>query len=414
MSIIADSLAIGKTRNSELANEECAGRQEQYCHTPEVIQLELTDRCNAACIMCSHYYKGNTQAQDLKDGVLEKLEPLMANCRMMLMNGYGEPFISKKYRQCVDMLKKYGVKAFVTTNLSVFTEEMAHDAEEVFEQISISCHGCNREDYERISRGLSYERFCENLDRLASLRRRPYLSLSVVAMAANIEKAADFVRFAAAHKIPDIRFGRLGINQFIGNEEQDLIHYSQAAAVYFHEAQEVADRCGVNLVYPGNYQRIRPDTDAARKQADMLQHLEFRYTAEHQSLIRKQYLRTLDKNNYTREKIPPFETGIKVWGICDWVGKGLYIDKNGECFPCCESKEVSYGNILADNLEEILNGEKAVSVRTDFYEGRLPYFCINCPFITNQELQMLKVEHKEELYRSPEYRRTGGDFSEES
>ena len=69
---------------------------------------------------------------------------------------------------------------------------------------------------------------------------------------------------------------------------------------------------------------------------------------------------------------------------------------------------------VLDNLEEILNGEKAVSVRTDFYEGRLPYFCINCPFITNQELQMLKVEHKEELYRSPEYRRTGGDFSEES
>lgn len=412
--MVADRLTIRKKQNTVLAEKECAGKQKKYCHTPEVIQIELTDCCNAACIMCSHYYKGNTQAQDLKNGVLEKIEPLLKNCRLMLLNGCGEPFISKKYRQCIDLLQKYEVRAFATTNLSVFTKEMEQDAEAVFDQVNISCHGCNQEDYERISRGLSFARFSENLDRLISLVHRPYISLSVVAMAANIEKAADFIRFAVAHQVSDVRFGRLGINRFIGNEEQDLIHYSQAVSAYFHEAQEVADQCKVHLVYPRNYRETELDADTLRQQIDRLKNLEFRYTKEHQSMIRQRYLESYSSKMYNREKTPPFETNIKVCGICDWVGKGLYIDKNGECFPCCESKEVSYGNILMDDLDTILNGEKAMMIRNVFYEGKLPYFCLNCPFITNRELQMLKVGQKEELYCSLDYRRTGGETGEES
>ena len=107
----ADSQS-SKELNTALSEKECREYRTIFRHTPEVLQIELTDRCNAGCIMCSHYYKKNIGAGDLRDGVLEKIEPLLENCRLMLLNGYGEPFISGKYRQCMDLLKRYDVKAF--------------------------------------------------------------------------------------------------------------------------------------------------------------------------------------------------------------------------------------------------------------------------------------------------------------
>ena len=392
-----------KQQNSEFADYECGQKLQRYEHTPEVLQIELTDRCNGACIMCSHYYKGNNHVCDLKDGVLERIEPLLDNCRMILLNGYGEPFISGKYRQCMNMLRQHGVKAFVTTNLSVFNKDMEVDVEEVFTKVNVSCHGCNKEDYERISLDLSFERFCENLKRLTSLKNCPPISLSVVAMALNIEKASEFIQFAKEYGITDVRFGRLGINSFIGNMEQDLIRYPQVAAEAFRKAEKMANEVGIHIVYPENYRGVEMNPEEVRKQKAELEQIEFKYTKEHQKQVRQKYREELSRQAYVRPTHKAFDTGINVEGICDWVGKGLYIDKDGECYPCCETKEVSYGNILEKSLEKILNGEKAIAVREIFYNGRLPYFCMNCPFVTNQELQMLKVEKKPERYRALDY-----------
>ena len=115
-----DRLRAHKEENSRLADAECAQRRGVYQHYPEVLQIELTDRCNGRCIMCKHYYKGNHGAGDLANGVLAKLEEYLPFCRLVLLNGYGESLISSQYRSCMDLLKKYQVKVFVTSNLSVF------------------------------------------------------------------------------------------------------------------------------------------------------------------------------------------------------------------------------------------------------------------------------------------------------
>lgn len=398
----ADSQS-SKELNTALSEKECREYRTIFRHTPEVLQIELTDRCNAGCIMCSHYYKKNIGAGDLRDGVLEKIEPLLENCRLMLLNGYGEPFISGKYRQCMDLLKRYDVKAFVTTNLSVFTEEMKSDARDVFEQVCVSCHGCTRSDYEKISRGLSFDRFTDNLKRLMSIQNGPAVSLSVVAMAANIGKAEDFIHFARQYGIREVRFGRLGINSYIDNTEQDLIHYRHAASQFFEDARKTAEQCGIRIVYPDNYKDVPVQREILEQEIEALQNLVFAYTNDHQRRLTRQFQTEHSAHQYRKEKIRPFSTEIRSSGICDWVGRGLYIDKNGDCYPCCETSEITYGNVLTDSLDSILNGENAVCIRRSFYEGKLPYFCLNCPFIANQELKMLKVEKKDEVYRAIDY-----------
>lgn len=392
-----------KERNQELADQECAAGLCRYTHYPEVLQIELTDRCNARCIMCKHYYKGNDGASDLASGVLERIEEYLPYCRLVLLNGYGESLISTHYRQCMDLLRKHRVKVFLTSNLSVFTDEMAQDAQDIFEQISVSCHGSNKADYERISQGLDFDRFTRNLEKLTSLPRPPRVALSVVAMAVNIAKAEEMIEFAARFHVPEVRYGRLGINRFLDNGELDLIHYEQAARYYFGKAREKADAFDIRLIYPENYHK--PVTDPARlaQELEQLAALEFRYTAAHRDKMEQRYRASAAVGQYVREPQCPFETQIPCSGVCDWVARGMYIDKAGCCFSCCESREVCYGKIPENTLEEIRNADAAVQTREMFQKGKLPYFCINCPFVINGELEMLQVTPSKELYVSLDY-----------
>ena len=244
---------IIKEENTKLSEKEAGNKEQIYRHYPEVLQIELTDRCNGECIMCSHFYK-------------ESLEPYLKYTKLVLLNGYGEPFVSSKYRRCMNLLKKYEAKAFVTTNLSVFNDDIADDAENIFSQISVSCHGVDKETYEKISRGLSFDRFVNNLEKLISLKNPPAIAISTVAMAANIKYAEDMVRFAHRHHIGEVRFGRLGINSYIGNSDQDLSNYPFVAAHYFRKALKAADSYGIRLIIPENYLSEKYDDSIMLKQ----------------------------------------------------------------------------------------------------------------------------------------------------
>lgn len=405
---------IIKEENTKLSEKEAGNKEQIYRHYPEVLQIELTDRCNGECIMCSHFYKQNRNASDLADGVLESLEPYLKYTKLVLLNGYGEPFVSSKYRRCMNLLKKYEAKAFVTTNLSVFNDDIADDAENIFSQISVSCHGVDKETYEKISRGLSFDRFVNNLEKLISLKNPPAIAISTVAMAANIKYAEDMVRFAHRHHIGEVRFGRLGINSYIGNSDQDLSNYPFVAAHYFRKALKAADSYGIRLIIPENYLSEKyDDSIMLKQQLEIFDKIEFRYSDVFQKQLQQEYHVEAENNKYIKQKLKPYDIDIKCSGICDWVCKGMYIDKNGNAFSCCESEEAFYGNILSDGMEEILNGTSAQKTRKMFYDGNLPYFCINCPFIANQELKMLSIEKKDSLYRAPDYSFVGESTYEE-
>lgn len=391
-----------KLANSKLAELEIKQLKKEFKHFPEVIQIELTDRCNSECIMCKHFYEMNDRASDLDDGILEKLERLLPYCRLVLLNGYGESLISSKYGQCMDLLRKYNVKAFVTTNLSVFNEQHCIDAQTVFEQINVSCHGCNKEDYEKISLGLSFDTFKENLKKLTSLEKGPKVVLSVVVMVCNIKSMPDMVRFANEYGIKEIRFGRLGINSFIKNDDLDLVHYQDAARFYFNEVERIAEEYGITVVYPSNFKGKINDNSKLDEQLKMIDRYEFKYNKDFQNKLRRRFKEEYEADKFRKVLKKKPNKLLKCQGMCDWVAKGLYIDKHGVCYPCCESKQVCYGEIQ-DTPINVINCNEAIRLREKFYNGELPQMCRNCPFVINNELEMLMVEKADDLYISPEY-----------
>ena len=379
-----------KKLNSELANLEVKNKALVFNHKPEVIQIELTSKCNAQCIMCSHYYEFNDCGAEASDTALQELESLLPYCKLVLLNGYGEPFISNHFIQCLRLLNKYCVKAIVTTNLSILTDEMCDLIPGVFDEINISCNGYNKETYEKIHRGLRFNTFSDNLMRLVDVCDSAKLALSCVVMVETVKWASDIIRFAHEKGIKKVRFGRLGVSSFIRNYDQDPIKFPNYVAYHLNEAKKLADDYKIELVYPENYQ-INIDREALSDEIRKVDEIEFRYGEKYQTELRNEFRLYHSQGTYGCIEQKLDSTDIACSGICDWVAKGLYIDTTGDMFTCCESKYLSYDN---------WNGKSAQSVRDEFFSGRLPDFCKNCPFIINNELKMLECEKKPALYKA--------------
>lgn len=379
-----------KKLNSELADLEVRNKALVFNHKPEVIQIELTSKCNAQCVMCSHYYEFNDCGAEASDIALRELESLLPYCKLVLLNGYGEPFISKHFIQCLRLLNKYCVKAIVTTNLSILTDEMCELIPGVFDEINISCNGYNKETYEKIHRGLRFDTFSDNLMRLVNVCDSAKLALSCVVMVETVKWASDVIRFAHEKGIKKVRFGRLGVSSFIRNYDQDPTNYPNYVAHHLKEAKRLADEYQIEMIYPENY-RMNIDQDALIDETRKVAAIKFRYDEKYQAELRDEFKLYHSQGTYGCIEQKLDSTEIACSGICDWVAKGLYIDTTGDMFTCCESKYIRYDN---------WNGNSAQSVRDEFFSGRLPDFCKNCPFIINNELKMLDCEKKAALYKA--------------
>ena len=56
------------------------------------MQIEMTNRCNANCIMCIHFYLDIKGASDISDTIMNRLDSILPYCETVMLNGDGEPF----------------------------------------------------------------------------------------------------------------------------------------------------------------------------------------------------------------------------------------------------------------------------------------------------------------------------------
>lgn len=395
-----------KEKNRELAEAEIRQQRTSFSHYPDVLQIELTDYCNARCIMCHHYYEGNARSGHLSEHVKQKVQEILPFCSLVLLNGYGEPFLAPDFTEWLELLQGYQVKAMATTNLSVLKEEWLPLIREVFSQVNISCDGYDAESYQGIRQGLRFSVFTENAQRLRRAAPNVRMSMSVVAMAWNIRKASEIVGFAASLGFDEVRFGRLGVNAYLQNYAEDLIHYEDAARKYFKEAADRAKSLGIQVVFPMNY-RMPVNQAALAGQEEALGSLVFPYTREHRDRLEADCRKKIEKEMFHRPKGRARAEKIGCQGICDWVARGIYLDRHGKAATCCENSQSQYGDLAAMEFGEIWNGQAAQEVRRSFYQGSLPDFCFHCPFIINQELSYLKVEKKKALFVAEDYEENG-------
>ncbi|MEE1086822.1 MAG: radical SAM protein [Schaedlerella sp.] len=353
------------------------GRVDFY---PRYIQLEHTNRCNAQCIMCNHFYLENKGASDISEEIIQKVEPVLPYCQVLMLNGDGEPFLCKNIENYIELYRKYGVRVSTNTNFGHIPEKLWSLFEDGFDLLNISCDGAKKKTFEYIRKGLDFDRFCNNLDRLNETAPVLRKHLDCVVMRQNIQEVTEIVDFAKERGFEKVKFHMLGVNPCIGNQRDSAREFLNLAVYHMSLAKEEAEKIGIAIEVPEELNRLdllqipqnEFDDGMSLDREEKKRHVQ-KYFGD-QSL-NCDYL----KNKASQEMVE--NASFCAGKICQWAVERCYIDLNGNVTTCCYNTRYHFGNLKEQSFEEIWNGELYRAFRRSMAEGRLPYWCRECNWL---------------------------------
>ena len=350
---------------------------------PAHLQLEHTTYCNARCIMCDHYISHNRGAKHLDLATVSRLRSVLPYISMITMHGNGEPFLNPDIINILELYKQYGIRISTNTNLSYINDDICSELNQMCDNLQISCDGCDKESYEGIRQGLSFDTFCHNLDRICSLSMIKKISLEVVLMQQNIRKAKDIVEFAHSYGIKIVKFHDLGINNVIGNERYSLCKCPNTGNKYISIAQEEGERLGVE-VRGVKYSNTCLDSDESElysvfpdKNISVEMHKKYEW-----------YTNVIAFKDICNEDLFSIENDYG--GVCEYPFAKSYIDLNGNVSVCCPTSRKVIGRISStEDFVSLWNSGTMIKIREKFYAGMMPSFCSNCFMISEHSLSWI-------------------------
>lgn len=361
-----------------------------YRHRPSILQIEPTRRCNCSCIMCSHSY-------EIFDDVelnLDLLDPVLPYVRIAVVNGLGEPFLYEKVGALLEKLCTYGVKASATTNLQHLDNSLLPLITRCFKRIAVSCDGADRQTYEAIRRGASFDRFKENAKMLITHCPEMSFMMSVVSMRQNILQSEEIVRLAADLGFEEIRFSRLEVNPILENERDSLFCFPNLAARELQKAKRAAEKIGIKAniprVFSGEF-----DSKAALEEVRQIEAVPMFKSASFYKQLRKQFS-SFEANAGHQMALASQITSIESRGMCHWLAYGAYITASGELYPCGEIVG-EYGVPLSSWANDVQNAPAMISLRKMFERGGIPKSCLNCSYLMGGDYSPVEVDAQEML-----------------
>lgn len=182
---------------------EMEGKPITRLRHPEV-RYEVTDHCNAECIMCPRDLHKLGRPHGIMD--LEKYkksidEVVDLGCRQVVLTGFGEPMVDKTLEKKVQYAKGKGLRTYIISNGSLLTRQRAVRLIEAgLDELRLSYYGMRKESYERVMVGLNYEVTMSNLLGFLEARnqkgsKKPRLEINWLVLPENQEDTDSFRKF---------------------------------------------------------------------------------------------------------------------------------------------------------------------------------------------------------------------------
>jgi len=170
---------------------------------PEV-RYEVTDHCNAVCIMCPRDKHENGRPHGIMD--LEKYkrsidEIVALGAKKIVLTGFGEPLIDRTLEQKIAHAKSYHLNTYIITNGSLITRARAKSLIEAgLDEMRVSFYGMRPETYNVVMERLDYHVATSNLlgfleERASRGMKKPKLELSYLVMKENESDVEPFKEF---------------------------------------------------------------------------------------------------------------------------------------------------------------------------------------------------------------------------
>lgn len=181
--------------------------------SPELdwIQVEVTSRCNAACIYCPQPFIGTKQHMPF--GLFKNLLPYLGYTDLVYLQGWGEPLLNPDIFSMIRACKAKGKRVGFTTNGMLLTKETIFKLVDLeTDIISVSLAGTTPATHDRIRKGTDLVKIIENVGYIQQIKaqkkaRHPEVHFSYIMLASNIDELEATVGLAKG----------LGVEQIVGS-----------------------------------------------------------------------------------------------------------------------------------------------------------------------------------------------------
>lgn len=372
---------------------------------PFSVQLEVTTKCNLACIMCARD-KYHGRGANLPNDVLELFfDQILPTTQDVIVSSFGEPLLYPRIEELFSKIDpESGLELGFFTNFLLMDEPMARRIiESGVAYINASIDGASKETYEAIRKGGKWEDLLEKLRLFRSIRAEynskfPKMNLCVVGSTLNVSETAKFVDLAKEFGFDSVKYNP---NMYVDDEEMDylsLVHEQEKTVHQF----KVANQRAVELDLHTNYHR-KPFKAVSKEPvphdpsilATTLFQNKLKRFFRHELLWRLEntqkqsgggvknmvYLSGIKAKDKLLDSIPvvgkirrpvpiphvvPNDAGPRSCGN-PWTH--VHIKSDGKVYPCCFSDEVM-GDLRKQSFQEIWNGEKYQDLRKTLKEER--------------------------------------------
>lgn len=140
------------------------------------VRYEVTDNCNATCIMCPR----DAHEHGREHGIMDQAkyersidEVVGLGAKKVVLTGFGEPMLDKRLEKKIAYAKDNGLSTYIITNGSVLTDKRAQGILEAgLDEMRVSFYGMGRDTYNTVMQGLDYDRTRDGLLNFLAMRER--------------------------------------------------------------------------------------------------------------------------------------------------------------------------------------------------------------------------------------------------
>ncbi len=140
---------------------------------PEV-RYEVTDHCNATCIMCprdkhEHAREHGIMDQELYEKSIDEI--ILLGAEKVVLTGFGEPMLDKKLELKIKYAKSKGLSTYIISNGSVLNSKRARAILEAgLDEIRVSFYGMQEKSYNSVMKGLDFNKTISGMMDFINLR----------------------------------------------------------------------------------------------------------------------------------------------------------------------------------------------------------------------------------------------------
>ncbi len=359
----SDHPAAGaRLENERLNQREMHAGAAVLASRPTKAWLSITGKCNLLCTHCprSLVDEQYLSAEEMTPGVFDRItRELFPTLQLLRIGGnnLGEMLFAKSWGTFAGAIKDQAFVPWLITNGQTLNKGRIAELVAAGDIIDISIDAATEGAYRQI-RGASLAKLTENVRTIVAERaaRRAAdpaapaarVVFSFTAFADNIGELPPLVQLASDLGVDEL-YATHYMPSLEGQRYQSLFYHQQTANRAFDEARTIAERTGIVLHVPANYQ-VKP-------------------------LGHEETLRIRVKDRYGRELEPP--PAAEAIPPCAHPWTSVSINEKGEVYPCCQSN-LLMGDLKTASFDEIWNNRRYQKLRATVNTPDALHDCRQC------------------------------------